>query len=64
MTYYSDYKNASFGKKTGLLIHGKELLARTLLVLDAKGVVRYMQVVPELTNLPDIDKAIQFANGL
>ena len=57
IAYYSDYKTGSFGKKMGLLMKGKELLARGVIVLDAKGVVRYFQVNDEITKVPDMNKA-------
>ena len=62
--YVSDYKSGSFGKTTGLMMKGKELLARSLVVIDKEGVVRYLQVVPEVTHLPDIAHAIKIANEL
>ncbi len=62
--YLSDYKEGAFGKATGLLIKGSELLTRGVIVLDQKGIVRYMQLVSRLDELPDMKKAIDFANGL
>jgi thiol peroxidase len=64
MNFVSDYKTGDFGKKSGLMIKGKELLARSLIVLDREGVIRYIQVVPELSHLPDINRAITEANSL
>jgi thiol peroxidase len=40
------------------------LLARTVIVTDKDGVVRYMQVVPEITELPDMSAAMAAAKGL
>jgi len=34
------------------------LLARAVLVLDARNVVRYAQLVPELAQEPDYDAAL------
>jgi thiol peroxidase len=62
--YVSDAKSASFGKLSGLLIPSSSKLARSVMVLDQKGVIRYMQVVPELTELPDMEKAFEFANQI
>ena len=62
--YYSDYKYGKFGKKTGLLIRDKELLTRGVLVLDKKGVIKYIQIVSEITELPDMKKAIEVSNSL
>lgn len=55
--YLSDYKEGAFGKSVGLLIEGPRLLARSVVLVDKKGIVRYIQVVPEITYLPDMEKA-------
>ncbi len=55
--YLSDYKEGAFGRSTGLLIAGPRLLARSVLIVDKQGIVRYIQVVPDITHLPDMDKA-------
>ena len=55
--YLSDYKEGAFGRSTGLLIDGPRLLARSVLIVDKQGIVRYIQVVPDITHLPDMDKA-------
>ncbi|HET8761718.1 MAG TPA: thiol peroxidase [Nitrospiria bacterium] len=64
VTFLSDYKSAEFAKNTGLLIQPLHLLARTVLVVDKDNVIRYMQVVPEITNLPDMQAAMKAAKGL
>jgi len=64
MTFLSDYKSADFGNGTGLLIQPLHLLARTVIVTDKDGIVRYMQVVPEITELPDMSAAMAAAKGL
>ena len=55
--YLSDYKEGAFGRSTGLLIDGPRLLARSVVLVDKQGIVRYIQVVPDITHLPDMDKA-------
>jgi thiol peroxidase len=55
--YLSDYKEGAFGRSTGLLIEGPRLLARSVVIVDKQGVVRYIQVVPDITHLPDMEKA-------
>jgi thiol peroxidase len=62
--YLSDYKEGAFGRSVGLLIEGPRLLARSILLVDKKGIVRYIQVVPELTHLPDMEKAFERAIDL
>jgi thiol peroxidase len=64
MIFLSDYKNADFGNNTGLLIVPLHLLARTIIVTDKDGIVRYIQVVPEITELPDMAAAMAAAKGL
>lgn len=62
--YLSDYKQGDFARSTGLLTDGLMLFARSVIVVDKKGIVRYIQVVPEMTHLPDMEKALAKANEL
>jgi thiol peroxidase len=55
--YLSDYKEGKFARSIGLLTDGSMLLARSIILVDKKGVVQYIQVVPESTKLPDMEKA-------
>jgi thiol peroxidase len=64
LQYLSDYKQGDFGRATGLLTEGLMLLARSVIIVDKKGIVRYIQVVPEMTHLPDMEKALEQATGL
>lgn len=64
ITYISDYKDASFGKKTGLLIKENALLTRGVMVIDKTGKIVHMQFVDEITQLPDMKEAIRIANKL
>ncbi|OGP53386.1 MAG: hypothetical protein A2162_06760 [Deltaproteobacteria bacterium RBG_13_52_11b] len=61
LQYVSDYKQGDFGRSTGLLTEGTMLLARSVVVVNKQGIVRYIQVVPELSHLPDMDRAFQEA---
>jgi thiol peroxidase len=54
----SDYMNRDFGTAWGVLIDELKILARAVFVLDGQGVVRYAQVVTEVAEEPDYDKAI------
>ena len=54
----SDHRDVSFGTAYGLLIKELRLLARAVLVVDKGGVVRYMQLVPEIGQEPDYDEAL------
>ena len=49
----SDHRSGSFGTTFGVLIKELRLLARAIFVVDGAGVVRYVQVVKELTDEPD-----------
>jgi len=49
----SDHRDAAFGNAYGVLIKELRLLARTVFVVDRKGVIRYIQVVKELATEPD-----------
>ena len=59
VTTVSDYQTADFGQKYGLLIKELRLLARAVLVIDKSGVVRYVQLVPEIATEPDYDAALK-----
>jgi thiol peroxidase len=60
----SDYRYASFGNEYGVLIKELRLLARTVFVVDKAGIVRYVQIVPEIATEPDYDAALKAAKGL
>jgi len=62
--YLSDYKQGDFGRSTGLLIEESMLLSRAVVLVDREGIVRYVQVVPDITHLPDMKKAFQKAMEL
>jgi len=64
LQYLSDYKQGDFGRSTGLLTEGLMLLARSIVIVDQEGIVRYIQVVPEMTHLPDMEKAFKKAMEL
>ena len=62
--YLSDYKEGQFGLATGLLAEDVRLLARSIVIVDQEGIIRYIQVVPEQSHLPDMEKAFSFAHNL
>lgn len=53
VTTVSDYRERSFGQAYGVLIKELLLLSRCIFVIDADGVIRYIQQVPEVTSEPD-----------
>jgi thiol peroxidase len=54
----SDHKEAAFGQAFGLLIKELRLLGRAVMVLDREGVVRYYQLVKEVSEEPDYAAAL------
>ncbi len=54
----SDYKDVSFGENYGVLIKELRLLARSVFIIDDKDVIRYIEIVPEVTNHPNYDKVL------
>lgn len=62
--YLSDFMEGAFGRATGLLRDDIMLLARSVIITDREGRVRYIQVVPELSHLPDMEKAFRKAEEL
>lgn len=60
----SDHKNLDFSTKYGFLIEELRLIARGVVVIDKDNVVRYVEYVPEGTNEPDYDRAIEAAQKL
>jgi thiol peroxidase len=62
--FLSDYRDAEFGQSTGLLIEESRLLTRAIIVLDREGIIRHLEVVPELTQLPEMNKAFKVAKSL
>lgn len=60
----SDYRYASFGEAFGLLIKNLRLLARAVYVVDSKGIVRYREVVKEVTTEPNYTAALDAVNKL
>jgi thiol peroxidase len=60
----SDYRERSFGQNYGVLIKELLLLTRAIFVVDAQGVIRYIQIVPEVTSEPDYAAVIAAAKSL
>ena len=60
----SDYKSAAFGEAYGVLIKELRLLSRAIFVVDQEGVLRYKQIVSEITNEPNYDEALEAVKKL
>lgn len=64
VTFLSDYRGGDFGKTHGLFLKDPHLLARAIMVVDKQNTIRYLQITPELAQLPDMEEAFQFARSL
>jgi thiol peroxidase len=60
----SDHRKAQFGNAFGVLIDELRLLGRAVFVVNKDGIVRYIQIVDELTNEPDYEAALKAAKEL
>lgn len=64
VTTLSDYRDRSFGQNYGVLIKELLLLTRAIFVVDAHDVIRYIQIVPEVTSEPDYAAVIAATRAL
>lgn len=64
VTTLSDYQERSFATGYGILIKELKLLARAIFIIDASDTVRYIQIVPEVTNEPDYAAVIAAVKSL
>ncbi|MBN2429527.1 MAG: thiol peroxidase [Deltaproteobacteria bacterium] len=64
LTTLSDYRETALGLAFGVLIKEFRLLARTVFVLDREGIIRYREIVSEVTDEPDYKKALDAARAL
>jgi thiol peroxidase len=55
----SDVVDREFGRRYGLLIKERGLLARAILVVGRDGALRYREVVREVSSHPDYDQALE-----
>lgn len=64
--FLSDKSKGEFGNNTGLLLSTDRfnLLARAIIVVDGDNTVRYVQVMDEITTMPDMNKARMVAASL
>jgi thiol peroxidase len=58
----SDHRDADFGESYGVLIKDLRLLARSVFVVDREGMLQHVEIVPEVTDEPDYDAALQAAS--
>lgn len=60
----SDHKEASFGLNYGVLIKELRLLARAVFVIDKENKIKYIEIVPEITNSINFEKTLNFIKKL
>ncbi len=63
MKTLSDHRESSFGKNYGVLIKELSLLTRAIFVVDPSDKVTYVQIVPEVTDEPDYNAALEAAKS-
>ncbi len=61
---FSDYQKADFGKAWGVLIKDLRLLARAVFIVDKDGVVKYVQIVPEVSKEPNYEEVLTALKAL
>ena len=64
VTCLSDYKDRSFAQAYGLLIKELGLITRAVFVVDKNGQIVHKEIVKEVTEHPDYDKALEAAKRL
>jgi len=62
VTALSDHREASFGSAYGLLIRELRLLARTVIVVDWRGMIRHLELVKEIADEPNYDAVLKAVN--
>ncbi len=60
----SDHKSLDFGNKYGFVIEEARLLSRGIVIVDADGIVQYVEYVKEVSNHPDYEKALEAARSI
>jgi thioredoxin-dependent peroxiredoxin len=60
----SDHKSVDFGIKYGFLIEEHRTLARGIIIIDQTDLVRYVELVREVGDHPNYDKALRIARDL
>lgn len=61
---FSDHRDASFGVAYGVLAKEPRLLTRSIFILDKDDTIKYVEIVPEMTNHPDYEKALEMVKKL
>ena len=61
---YSDHRDADFGTKYGVLIKETRLLARAVFVIDKAGVIRHIELLPDVSREPRYEEVISAVRKL
>lgn len=59
----SDFKDREFGQNYGVLVKESGLLARAVFVVGKDDLVKHVEYVPQIAQLPDFDAAINAAKA-
>ena len=59
----SDYKHRTFGENYGVLIKELMLLTRSIFVVGPDDKIKYIEIVNEVVDYPDYDKALAAVKG-
>ncbi|MGE7768178.1 thiol peroxidase [Peribacillus sp. NPDC096540] len=61
ITILSDHFDLSFGTAYGTYMKEHRLECRAVFVIDKEGTIKYVEYLPEVTNHPDYESALQVA---
>jgi thiol peroxidase len=61
---FSDYRDRSFGLAYGVLLKELKLLSRSVFIVDEQDFIRYVELVPEVTQQPDYERVMNAARAL
>ena len=59
----SDYRHRTFGENYGVLIKELMLLTRSIFVVGPDDKIKYIEIVKEVVDYPDYDKALAAVRG-
>ncbi|MBL7959821.1 thiol peroxidase [bacterium] len=60
----SDYAEKSFGMNYGIIIKEWQVLSRGIFVIGKDDMVKYVEYLPEVAQLPNFDKALEAVKSL
>ncbi len=55
----SDHRDLDFGKKYGLILKDLRLLSRAVIVIGKDKIIKHIEYVKEITDLPDFNAALK-----